>query len=96
MNDAQKDASATSFACRRALLLALGLVTANEDDDGAALGTCAPITDSQAADLRAMIEETGADERKFCAWAKVDRIEDISAEFFPRAVKALDAKRRRQ
>lgn len=51
------------------------------------------VTDSQAADLEALIDEVGADKQGFLEWLKTDSIENIPAKDFSRAVKALERKR---
>lgn len=53
-----------------------------------------PITASQAADLESLMEEVGANREKFLAFLKIDAIENLPASEYPRAVKALEAKRK--
>ncbi len=59
------------------------------------------ITEQQAADINALIEEVGADKVQFLAWvaqmtgAEVDTVEEIPAAAAPPAIKALEKKRRK-
>lgn len=52
------------------------------------------ITENQAADLRALAEETKSDLKKFCEYYKIDAIENLPASSFASAVKAFEKKRR--
>jgi len=54
------------------------------------------ITESQVADLNALIEEVGADLKKFLKYLKVPTLDQLPAKAYPVAVKALEAKRRKQ
>lgn len=54
------------------------------------------ITENQAADLAAMIEEVGADKVKFLAWLKVPALDKIPATAYAGAVKMLEVKRRQR
>jgi hypothetical protein len=93
MNDSQKDGSATSYAKRYGLVAALGISITGQDDDGAAAGSHL-IDDSQAADLEALISETGTDRARFLKWAEVEQLGQLSQEKFREAVKNLEKKRR--
>lgn len=96
-SDPQGIGSATTYARRYSLAAIVGV--APEDDDGNAASApkqeYAPkVTDKQAIDLAALIEETGAEREKFLAWAKIDCLENLPAADYLRAVKALEAKRK--
>lgn len=52
------------------------------------------ITEDQAANLEAMIEEVGADRQKFLAYCKVEDLVDLPAQYFHTAVSALEKKRK--
>lgn len=86
----QKVAAALSFAKRQSMCSGLGITTADPDND-AGMDT---ITDSQAADLRAMIEEVGANERRFLKVYGVERVEDLKAHNYSAAIALLQEKRR--
>lgn len=77
---------------QRYLLKMIFNIAVGEDDDGNAAGNVA-IAKEQVLELDTLIEEVGADKKKFLAWLKVDRLEDVPAKAFDRAVKALEAKR---
>ena len=105
MSDAQKCAAALTFARRQSLVQVLGLTTTEEDDDGRSAGSVKGsgtvaaassdfISESQAADLAALVEEVGADLPKFLGWLGVTSIEMIPASRYQNAVKALEGKRK--
>lgn len=74
-----------------------GLVAsdASLDDDGNGAGKPTEyITESQAADLSALLEEVGADKRKFLEYFKIDSIESLPAKAYKQAVAMTEAKRR--
>lgn len=96
-NPIQQVASARSYGRRYSLIDVLGLTT-EDDDDGRAAGDGGDdedkVTDSQAADLRALMREVKADEGKFLRWLKVGSVEDLPAARYREAVTALEQKRR--
>jgi hypothetical protein len=99
--DAQGYGSAATYARRYALLGVAGVAGEPDDDGNAAVATNGKdadpaITDKQAADLKALIEEVGADQDKFLKWAKINSLQAMPASSFPLAVKQLEAKRTRQ
>lgn len=95
MSDAQAYGAALTYGRRQSLVSALGLTSADEDTDGAtARHQAGTITPEQALDLEALIQETGTDRARFLAWLGVSRLEDITLADLPRAIKALEAKRR--
>ena len=65
---------------------------ANMDDDGN--GAVDTITPSQLADLEALLDEVEADRDAFLKYCKVGSLEDLPAEKFKQAVKALEQKRK--
>jgi hypothetical protein len=72
----------------------IGLASAEDDDGNAAdAGASNTITAEQVASLQSLIVEVAADIAKFCKYMKVERIEQIAAKDFDRAMKALEAKR---
>jgi hypothetical protein len=92
VNDAQKQASANSYARRYALMNALNLVASNEDDDG--FGTAEFISAKQAVTLRDELAACGADEALFCKWMKVEELEDIILKDWSKAQRGLEAKQK--
>jgi hypothetical protein len=91
-NAIQAIGSTLTYLQRYSLVQMLGLAVA-QDDDGKAGGAGEPITEDQIAKLRSLIVEVAADIPKFCKYMKVEKIEDITAKNFSRAVSALEAKR---
>lgn len=91
-NGVQSIGSSVSYAKRYVLCALLNITTRGEDDDGRKAGTPV-ITEKQVADLRAMADEatkkgeTGADVLKgFCAYFKLDKIENLPASMYQSAV----------
>lgn len=90
MSDPQKASSAISYARRNALTLALGLTFVGEDDGGRGGG--GPISATEAAEIKRMIEESGADVRKFLAYVGAADVDAIPADRYDLARRALDRK----
>lgn len=91
-NNVQAVGSSTSYGKRYTASALLNLTSRGEDDDGKA-GGGGFVTEQQVETLQAAIVEVGADIQKFCAWLKVEKIEDIPANKYEQAIKALEAKR---
>lgn len=97
MSGAQKSGAALTYARRQALIQALGLTTTDGDNDAALPAhDPRPVTDNQAANLDALIDEVGADRAKFLKFFGVDKVGLVPAYRFAEAVKMLEEKRRRQ
>lgn len=96
--DAQGYGSAATYARRYALLAAAGVVGEEDDDANAAVskpenGTTEYITEKQAADLKALIDEVGETEDRFIKWARIQALGKLPASAYSNAVKKLEAKR---
>lgn len=98
--DAQGLGSAATYARRYSLLGAAGVAGEEDDDGNAAVAKTngkAPdndyITEKQAADLRALIDEVGETEDRFIKWAKIPALGKLPAAALSGAVKKLEAKR---
>jgi hypothetical protein len=92
----QKYGSTQTYGMRYSLIAALGITTADDDVDGAALADPGDtITDEQAAVLREWIEVSGADEAAFLEYVGTDKVENLSTMRFDHALKALQAKARK-
>ena len=63
------------------------------DDDGKGTSGIEYITDHQAADLTSLLEEVGADKRKFCEHFKIESVDKLPAKAFEQAVALTKAKR---
>jgi len=90
-NSIQAIGSTITFLQRYTLKAALGLAAA-ADDDGRSSEPEKGLTEDQAADLRSKIIEANADLPKFLAKFEIERIEDLPAGQFKRAMALLDAK----
>lgn len=86
--------STATFLQRYTLKIALGLAAA-KDDDGAAASASAKITEKQADELVELADEVGADKIAFCKYMKIQSFADLPANQFQKAVRALEAKRRK-
>lgn len=80
---------------RRYLLAMIFNIAIGDDDDGNAAGNKDTITAAQAADLKALADEVGADMPKFLRYLKVDSIDNLQATAFQHAVAALESKRKK-
>lgn len=93
MNGVQIAGSARTYGERYSLIQALGLTTADVDDDGEGAGGGEPINEAQEGDLRALIRETGTNEQKFCEFFEVESVGKIQARDFAKAVRLLEERR---
>lgn len=94
-SDQQKMGAAMTYAQRYSLIQALGLTTCEEDvdgNDGTATGE--PITEEQAANIRAAVEGIGGDTAKFLKWLGVSKFTEIPAARYSEALKAIEDKRK--
>jgi len=91
-NAVQSVGSSTSYGKRYTAAALLNLRTGEADDDGQT-GPGGFITEEQAADLEALMEEVGADRPKFLKYMRCASVADIPAAAYANAVKALEAKR---
>lgn len=80
---------------QRYLLKFIFNVAIGKDDDGNGAGGAELITENQAADLIALIEEVGADKKKFMEYFKIDSIDTLPAKAYKQAVSMTEAKRRK-
>jgi len=93
MSGAQRAASAVTYASRYSLIQVLGLTTTDEDtDDGP---PPQKISDDQCLNLNALMDEVDADTARFLSYMGVLSLSDITVADFPRAISALERKRKR-
>lgn len=92
-NSVQSIGSSLQYAKRYIMASLLNLTTAGEDDDGARAATKF-VSETQVADLQAMIDEVKADKQKFLRYMKVESLEKIPTAAYQKAVAALEAKRK--
>lgn len=94
-NNLQAMSSAISYLERYTLFAATGLASGMPDDDGrGAEPEVERITDSQVADLNALITEVGANKDSLLNYLKLDSLADIPAERYVSVVRAVEAKRK--
>jgi hypothetical protein len=91
-NAVQSVGSSTSYGKRYTASALLNLTSRGEDDDGKKGGASSPISDEQVSQLLSLIVDTNSDIPRFCAYFKVEKIEDLPADKFDRAIAALNAK----
>jgi len=61
----------------------------NDDDGNAASDTGELLSAEQAEEMRALIVDTGANLQAFLKWAKVEKIDDIRADYFESCMNAI-------
>ena len=89
-------ASSISYGKRYTGMAIIGVATEDEDDDGKAAGSGTLITEEQETKIRDLIEEKQADIPAFCSYFKIEKLGDLKAKDFDRAVTALNKKAARQ
>lgn len=87
-------ASAGSYAKRYLLKDIFNVAIGEDDDDGNGPGASVKITEHQAADLEALIQEVGADKAAFLKTCKVTKLEDLPLAKLKGAIERLEAKRK--
>ncbi|MCC6352795.1 MAG: ERF family protein [Verrucomicrobiae bacterium] len=85
--------AAVSYGMRYLLKMIFNVAVGEDDDDGNIAPQSPGISETQAADLAALIEDVGADRDKFLRYMRVTTLEQIPASAYANAVKALEAKR---
>jgi hypothetical protein len=91
MSEQHAYSAARSFAKRVTLSDVTGITYTDPEDEDRDPTT---ITEGQAATLEALIEEVGQDKASFLKWQGVQRVGDVLARRYARAVQALEAKRK--
>lgn len=90
-NAIQAIGSTLTYLQRYSLVQMLGLAAA-ADDDGKASDGKPLITQEQADNLHDLIEANSKSRSMFLRWAKVEKIEDIQAEYYESCIDAINAK----
>lgn len=92
-NSIQAIGSAVTYLQRYTLKLALGLAAA-KDDDGRSAGSAGTelITEQQAADLKNLAEEVGANIPNFLRYLKVSSFDQLPVSKYAAALRALEQK----
>jgi hypothetical protein len=84
--------AAASYGMRYLLKGIFNVAVGEEDSDGNQpedRSQDGPISQEQAATIRALIEKSGLETDKFCGWAKIDAVPDLPARHFDKAVNVL-------
>ena len=93
-NKIQQIGSTITYLQRYTLLSITGLSTHDQDDDGRKAEVSIPvITEEQAHNLLALIDEVKADEKAFCTYFKAPSVEGLAAKNYAAAVAMLEKKR---
>lgn len=92
MNSSQRGKSANSYAKRALIENALGLVTADEDDD-AKRAVDTPASNEQIETIKKLMDKTNTGEKRLLAFLKVDSLNELSAYEAKKAISALKQKR---
>jgi hypothetical protein len=92
-NSVQAVGSSTSYGKRYTAVALLNLTFRDEDDDGKAGGAPETITDEQLTHLRSVIAEVDANEAAFAKYLNVDKLSDLPADAYDRAIAALGKKK---
>lgn len=99
MSPSQKNGAALTYGRRQSLISALGLTTADEDNDGAEPGAQPGddefITEEQARNLDVLIDDAGADKAKFLRFLGVASLGELRKGQLAEATRSLEEKRRR-
>lgn len=94
-NLVQSIGSSVSYGKRYTAAALLNLRTGEVDDDGAR-GEQPRISETQVADLNALISEVGADKAKLLTYLKCESLESILAVNYDTVVRTVEAKRRQR
>lgn len=93
MSGAQKSAAALTYARRQSLIQALGLTTCDPDIDGED-NNPEKITDHEAANLSAALDDVGGDKAAFLKFLGVAALSDLPKSKLAAAFQAIEQKRR--
>ncbi len=88
----QSVGSTITYAKRQLLAMKFNIVSRGLDDDGQ--GDAATITEDDAMDLNALMDEVKQDRAKFFAYYKIDKLSDLPAKELDGAIRDLQRKRR--
>lgn len=90
----QKFGGALTYAKRMCLVSVLGLALTDPDPEQRAKESAAKITDEQAANLNAMLDETKADRARFFDRFKITAVGELPVALYAEAVRLLELKRK--
>ncbi len=84
-------ASTISYGKRYVTLTLTGIATEGEDDDAKRATIGATITDDQAEQIKAALDNSGGELPRFCAYYKLEKLSDLPAARFESAMKSIEA-----
>jgi len=93
-NSIQAVGSTATFLSRYTLLLITGMSTGDMDDDGKAAGGDGPISEEEAAALRAELDAANGDVPGFCRYMGVGALQEIPQSQLGKARNAIAAKKK--
>lgn len=94
MTKPQAVSSGVSYGMRNLAKMIWNIPMLVDKDDTDGNAPYETISETQAADLRALAEETESNLKKFCEYYKIDSIEHLPASSYKSAVEAFEKKRR--
>ena len=94
-NKTKTHATGSTLSYGRRYLTCMMFDVATGDDDDGNSASVPRITEKQAADLQALIDEVGANKVKFLKYFKIEQIEDLAAGAYKNAVQALEEYRKK-
>tara|TARA_R110000737_G_scaffold9560_1_gene25323 strand:- start:3301 stop:3873 length:573 start_codon:yes stop_codon:yes gene_type:complete len=93
--DPQAGGSCVTYARRYALAAMAGVPQVDDDAESAMLrggDITAPISEEQASQLKRLLEATSSDVDKFCSVFRCSTVDQMQAQYFDKAFKALNSK----
>lgn len=91
-NAIQAIGSTITYLQRYTLMAITGVAATDQDDDGRG-GASEYVSEEQAADITALMEEVQADREKLLRWIGAGEVKQIKAKDFAKVIRALEAKR---
>ncbi len=92
-NDIQAVGSTVTYLERYTLFAILGMASAEMDDDGG--GATEYISESQAANLDALLDEVKANKQAFCKYFKIESVQKLPIKALKDAIALAEAKRKK-
>jgi hypothetical protein len=88
-NDAQRAGAALSYGQRYSMKAALNIRVKGEDNDAQTIAQ--KIDAEQVLQIEDLLNATGGDYKKFLQWAGLEAIDQMTVEFFPKALEGIKA-----
>lgn len=81
--------AAASYGARYLLKGIFNIAVGDDDKDGNDVSGAVGLTEEQVGELYELLDSVGASREEFCAWAKVEKLSQIPAKDFQKAVAAI-------